>query len=181
MFWWNMKNEAQFKQVFKKSVSKAGGVAISLAAPMVSGIPDLYCLLPNRQPVLLEAKFLRGIKRSQFFRKIPYSTVQHYYLKQCDQRLRNSAMGLIGLEWNGDIYAVLMEASEVYITHDFIKFKSWSKLDKVFNVDAMFNRFLFDIHPTKNETTLVINNATINQNTGGTHGQRPLDTADTTP
>jgi hypothetical protein len=175
-----MKNEAQFKQVFKKSVSKAGGVAISLAAPMVSGIPDLYCLLPNIQPILLEAKWLKRIKRPIFSRKIPYSTVQHYYLKQCDQRLRNSAMGLIGLEWNGDIYAVLMEANETHITQDFLKFKCWSKLDRLFDIEILFLPELFDMHLTKNEMRPPLKYETIDQN-GGTHEPQPaLDVTHTT-
>lgn len=104
-----MKTEAEFKSIFKKSLRWQGGFAISLAAPMVVGIPDLYVVLPEYLPLLLEAKWLGKITREKFSRKVPFTDMQQHWIKCCDDVLPYSAMGLVGFEHQGDVYAVLVK------------------------------------------------------------------------
>lgn len=109
-----MKNEADFKAKFKKSVKYHRGFALSLAAPMLVGIPDMYVALPEYLPILLEAKWLGEIKRDKFKRKIPFTAMQMHWLTECDNVLPYSAMGLIGFEYKEQIYAVLVKPGTPY-------------------------------------------------------------------
>lgn len=102
-------NEAKFKDKFKKSVRNHGGAAISLAAPMISGIPDLWVALPEFMPVLLEVKYLGEISRDKFSRKVPFTEIQQHWIQQCDNVLPYSAMGLVGFYYNSLYYAVLVK------------------------------------------------------------------------
>lgn len=120
-----MKNEAEFKSLIKKSISSQKGYSISLAAPMLSGIPDLYCVMPSYIPVLLEAKFLGEIKRSLFTRKIPFSPMQELFLKSCHEVSPFSAMGIIGFIYEDQLYAALV----AYGTPLFYNFNSTFKVD----------------------------------------------------
>lgn len=103
-----MNNEAEFKKVFKQSVKAQHGYSMSLAAPMFSGIPDLYIIMPHFMPVLLEAKWLGEIKRDTFFRKIPFTEMQIHWIDQCHSVSPYSAMGLIGLKYKSIVYAALV-------------------------------------------------------------------------
>lgn len=104
-----MKNEAEFKSLFKKSVKSAKGFSLSLAAPMIPGIPDLYVVLPGYMPVLLEAKWLGKIERNNFSRKMKYTALQIEWIKSCHEVVKYSAMGLAGFEYKEAIYAVLLD------------------------------------------------------------------------
>lgn len=103
-----MKNEADFKTKFKKSIKYHKGFSLSLAAPMLAGIPDLYVVMPEYMPVLLEAKWLGEITRDSFKRKLPFTDLQVEWIKQCHNICAFSAMGLIGFNYQTRIHAVLV-------------------------------------------------------------------------
>lgn len=136
-----MKDEATFKSIIKKSIRKDKGYVISLAAPMISGIPDLYMLYPDYIPVLLEAKFLKEVP-AKFSRKINYSPMQVLFLEECNKVANNSAFGLIGFKWHGEYWAVLTDYISRQIDYTFAsKFPHclYNPKDKYFNVKNMLN------------------------------------------
>lgn len=139
-----LRNEADFKRAFKKSIMAQGGYAISLAAPMIAGIPDLYILMPKYIPILVEAKWLGEIDRIKFKRKVPYSEMQKMWIKDCHNVLPYSAMGLVGFEWQSVVYGVMCPYNtDLFesITNDFINFGAFSTLtDRKFNVSSMIER-----------------------------------------
>ncbi len=102
-----MKSEAQFKVAFKNSVRHYKGATVTLAAPTLPGIPDLYCIMPNYMPVLLEAKWLGNIPNRKFKRKIQYSSMQLSYANRVNTVHPFAMMGLVGLTWNKITYCVL--------------------------------------------------------------------------
>lgn len=102
-----MKNEADFKRIFKRSVKSEGGFALSLAAPMLAGIPDLYVVMPGYLPVLLEAKWLGEVK-DKFKRKVKYSPLQRVWIEECHSIVKYSALGLVGFKLNKQIIAALV-------------------------------------------------------------------------
>lgn len=102
-----MKNEAQFKTAFKKSVRAQGGFSLSLAAPMISGIPDLYVIMPGYCPLLLEAKWL-GEAPDPFNRKIKYTKLQQHFLKECCSVKDYTAMGLIGFKQKNKYWCTIL-------------------------------------------------------------------------
>lgn len=104
-----MKSEAEFKKIFKKSVKYYKGFAISLAAPMLIGIPDLYVIMPGYMPVLLEAKWLGKIIRSHFHRKLQFTDMQINYINECCNVQHLAAFGLIGLIHYDEITAILVK------------------------------------------------------------------------
>ena len=114
-----MKNEAQFKSLIKKSIRAQKGFSLSLAAPMISGLPDLYCVLPSYIPVLLEAKWLGTIERNTFKRKIPFTPLQVVWIQECHEVSPYSAMGVVGLIYKGEIHCALVEyGTELFNTFD---------------------------------------------------------------
>ena len=129
-----MKNEAEFKTAFKKSVKAQGGFAISLAAPMLAGIPDLYVIMPGFMPVLLEAKWMKELSLKP--KKIPYSKLQGYYLNEIHNIQSKAAMGLIGYKYSGFTLCALLPPNvfnvNVYTTLSVIL------ENKLFNVKQLF-------------------------------------------
>jgi hypothetical protein len=113
-----MKNEADFKSAFKKSVKAQGGYAISLAAPMLIGTPDLYVIMPGYAPVLLEAKWL-GIVGAKFKRKLQFTAMQRHYLEECNKVRTGSALGLIGFKFDKIYHAVLVLPEAEHLNNDF--------------------------------------------------------------
>lgn len=115
-----MKNEAQFKYAFKQSVKAAKGFSLSLACPSISGIPDLYCILPSYVPILLEAKWLGEIDADKFSRKIKYSALQRNFLKEINKVGTNTAFGLIGFKDKGQYIAVLINHNYDHIDQNYV-------------------------------------------------------------
>ena len=139
-----MKNEAEFMQTFKRSVRVSRGHSISLAAPLVSGIPDLYIIVPSYIPVLLEAKWIKGITREKFKRKIRWSGMQKYIIQSLHEITPFSAMGLIGLHFCNKLYAVLVAYNTPifeHFTEDFINccsYTVWDSEKKCFDILSLF-------------------------------------------
>ena len=136
-----MKSESEFKSSFKRSVSHHKGASISLAAPVLPGIPDLYIILPNYMPVLLEAKWLGSIPRTKFKRKIQYSPMQLSYANRLNTVQPYAMMGLIGLIYNKKTYAVLtpINPTENYLESTF--FEDYNKVARQegrFDVQSLF-------------------------------------------
>lgn len=103
-----MRNEAAFKKHFKASVRAQGGFSISLAAPMLPGIPDLYVVMPGYVPVLLEAKLLKNL--SDRFNITPrFTEMQKNFINNCNKVLPGSAFGLICMKYQGCIHATLTD------------------------------------------------------------------------
>lgn len=141
-----MKNENEFKTAFKKSVKAQGGFSISLAAPMLVGIPDLYVIMPGYMPILLEAKWI-GEVNYKFKRKIQYTEMQKHWINECCEVKRYSAMGLVGLKLNKFYYAFLLEAGKGDNYLDDNAFTQAASsiyggdpgIPKIFNVSFMFD------------------------------------------
>lgn len=139
-----MKNESEFKSMFKKSIRRYHGFSLSLAAPMVVGIPDLFVVMPGYMPILLEAKWLGEISRERFSRKIQFTPMQLLWIKECHDVNPYTAMGLIGFKYNNHTYACLV----AYGTPMFYQFSNCFLTDcaysilsaetKVFDVPGMF-------------------------------------------
>lgn len=130
-----MRNESDFKKVFKKSVRAQGGYSISLAAPMLIGTPDLYVLAKGFIPVLLEAKWL-GELRPGFKRKIPYTALQKDFVDGCNDVHECTAFGLIGFKLSGEIWCTLSVWD--YISHSEGVYQSLTPENKLFNVSTLF-------------------------------------------
>lgn len=114
-----MNNEADFKKAFCNCAAKQGGYTFKIAMSTMSGLPDLYCIVPGYIPVLLEAKWMREVpENGKFKRKIPYRPLQQDYLTNCNRVIRGSAWGLIGLDCGENKYVCLMDPQVPIITHD---------------------------------------------------------------
>ena len=141
-----MKNEAEFKSEFKRSVRRYKGFSLSLAAPMISGIPDLFVVMPGYMPILLEAKWLGEIKRNKFNRKIPYKPLQLLWIQECHNVNPYTAMGLIGCIYQDKIHAILVaygtpqfyQLSNCFLTD--CAYSTISAETKVFDVQHMFSK-----------------------------------------
>lgn len=137
-----MKNEADFKTIWKKSVRQHGGHTITIAAPMFAGVPDLYCILPGYLPVLLEAKWLGVVTKENFKRKIPFTELQKRWIRDCHNVVNYSAMGLIGFNYQGrnvanlvpyglDMFETFTDNFRYEIAHSYLT-------EKRFDVMSMF-------------------------------------------
>lgn len=141
-----MKNEAAFKVHFRKSVTKHKGFSLALAAPMISGIPDMYIIMPGHIPILIEAKWLGTIKKRDFRRKVQFTPLQALWLGECHKITPYSAMGLVGLIYNDKLHAVLVaHGTEQFqtMTHDFqdqCAFLSVDKEKDYFNIPELFQK-----------------------------------------
>lgn len=112
-----MKTEAEFKKLFCDSVKKQGGYTLRLAAPLMSGLPDIYCNMPGYCPLLLEAKFIKGLS-GEFKRKIGYSKLQLNILRSCWDANPYTAFCLMGVEHENILYWSLLEPSLEAITKE---------------------------------------------------------------
>jgi len=136
-----MKNEAQFKVAFRNSVRAQKGYTLSLAAPTLPGTPDLYCIMPNYMPVLLEAKWLGNIPNRKFKRKVQYSPMQLSYANKLNAVHPFAMMGLVGLTWNKITYCVLtpINPTKNEITSEF--FADYNRVTRqlgAFDVRSLF-------------------------------------------
>jgi hypothetical protein len=139
-----MKNEAEFKSLIKKSVIYCKGYCFSIAAPMISGLPDLYIVLPGYLPVLLEAKWLGEIKRESFSRKPQFTELQAHWIKSCDDVVPFSAMGLIGFKYKDVYTAALVKYgtplfyafSNIFLTD--CSYVKYSQATKRFDMQQLF-------------------------------------------
>jgi len=113
-----MKNEAAFKSAFKKSVKAQKGFCLSLAAPMIAGIPDLYVVINGFIPVLLEAKWLGEVNQAKFTRKVAYSEIQKHWITECNKVQPYTALGLVGLKYGRSLYSCYIQ--EVYKGDNYI-------------------------------------------------------------
>lgn len=137
-----MKNEADFKRIFKFSVRKHKGYCLSLAAPMISGLPDLYCIMPSFVPVLLEAKYM-GEVGDRFRRKIEYRPLQRFWLEGCNSIYQYAAWGLIGFHHKDMYYCCLVHPKYTHIDNllDYPElFYVCNISRKEFNVTELFNK-----------------------------------------
>lgn len=141
-----MKNEAQFKLAFKNSVRKQKGYSMSLAVPVFPGIPDLYTIMPNYMPVLIEAKWISTPNRF-FNRKIEYTPKQLDYARKVNAVQPHAMMGLVGvrIEPTNTIYAVLTtinvdDPTENRMSDTFLhnKANKVARQDKLFDVLSLF-------------------------------------------
>lgn len=139
-----MKCEKDFKTKFKQSVKHYGGYSISLAAPMLAGIPDLWTAVPGYLPVLLEAKWLGEIKRDKFSRKVPFTDMQKNYIKHCNEAAPYSALGLVGFKHRDTICAALVHQNNILFTQFSDLYRhgtAWVPLDKstkLFHIPSLF-------------------------------------------
>jgi len=134
-----VKDEAAFKLTLKKSIKAHGGFCISLAAPMINGIPDQYWIFPGYAPLLIEAKWLKDTGLG-FSRKVQYRPLQEDFIKKCHNILNYSAQTIIGLKYSDEYYAVLLEYNNPLFNQFSFKFLetcTYTKYDpktKLFNV-----------------------------------------------
>lgn len=134
-----MKNEADFKSAFKKSVKAQKGFCLSLAAPMIAGIPDLYVVINGFIPVLLEAKWLGEIKKTPFSRKVNYTEMQKHWITECNRVQPYTALGLVGVKYGKSLcscYIQEVSKEDNYITSSAEHFVNM--VDKHFDVIQLF-------------------------------------------
>lgn len=134
-----MKNEAEFKSIFKKSVRAQKGFSISLAAPTLPGTPDLYVIIPGYVPVLLEAKYLGTVNNLKFKRKLQFTPMQRHYLKECCRVADHTALGLIGFKYKKMHVAVLVSPDEEHLSNDFDSYPWIHYVGGTFNVLDLFS------------------------------------------
>lgn len=163
-----MKNEAEFKREFKQSVKAYGGHSISLAAPMLPGIPDLWVAVPGYLPVLLEAKWLGEINRDKFSRKVPFTDMQKSWIKHCNEAARYSALGLIGFKHHGEYRCAIVDQFNVLyeqFSHLYVHGTAWVSLDKStksFHIPSLFSQVpipkltFVKVHATHTDTLLAV-------------------------
>lgn len=111
---------------------------------MISGIPDLWVIIPGYLPVLLEAKWMGEVKRDNFSRKVPFTAMQTNWIKECDDVCAYSAMGLIGIKYHNRVYASLVK----YGTPQFYNFTQsficdtanvlYQPTEKLFDISTLF-------------------------------------------
>lgn len=135
-----MKDEAAFKRHFKKSVSAQGGFSISLAAPMLSGVPDLYVVMPGYTPVLLEAKWMKEIT-NKTNKQIPLRPMQKNFLDKCNNIHPGVAWVLIGYKFNGAYWAGLFNSEERIMT-DRDSVSRISTHSELFDVKRIFELYV---------------------------------------
>jgi hypothetical protein len=133
-----MKSEAEFKTAFKRSVKAQGGFALSLAAPMLPGIPDLYVIMQGYAPLLLEAKWFKELDKESS-RKIPYTPLQKGYLKAICNVADYTAMGLLGWKQNNDYYCALVHPDREYFTPSEVYRYSVVAKKRIFNIEELFS------------------------------------------
>lgn len=141
-----MKNESEFKSAFKRSVRRYKGFSMSLAAPMISGIPDMFIVMPGYMPLLLEAKWLGEISRERFSRKVLYTPLQLLWIGECHDVNPYTAMGLAGCIYKGKIHAILLahgtpqfyQLSSCFLTD--CSYSTMSAETKVFDIPDMFSK-----------------------------------------
>lgn len=124
-----MNNEADFKDAFINSAKKQGGYAFRIAMSMVSGLPDMHCAMPNHAPVLLEAKYIKGLSLDKpFKRKIKYTKLQSELLRSTNKvnPARPTAYGLIGLDFGKDKYAMIYNPLTEVVT-DLDLYRGWGR------------------------------------------------------
>ena len=131
-----MKTEADFKSAFKRSVKAQSGFAISLAAPMISGLPDLYVSMPGYTPLILEAKWFGEVKICRFSRKIPYSKMQLNNLNDINKVNDYTAMGLMGFKYGGECMCALVHPRFEYLDSE----SFFIKLEKIFDVKQLLSK-----------------------------------------
>lgn len=156
-----VKNEAEFKSLFKKSVRAQKGFSLSLAAPMVVGIPDLFVVMPGYMAILLEAKWLGEIKRDNFSRKLLFTPMQINWIETSHKVNPYTAMGLIGFVYKENIHACFVAYDTPLFSqfdNTFLTNCSYSircQQTKLFDVSAMFAKVpipklcISDVYVTK--------------------------------
>lgn len=164
-----MKNESDFKSAFCKSIRSAKGYATKLAAPMISGIPDIYAIMPGYMPVLLEAKWFGEITSYSFNRKIKYSALQVDWLNETNKVQNFSSFGLMGLKYEGHIYCVLTPFHVTHISHEFKRRFPYCVLDKkMFDVKELFLYSQVPLMQIQPLHRLTPHNVPVNINNGAT-------------
>jgi hypothetical protein len=134
-----MKNETEFKNLIKKSVRAQKGFSISLAAPMLGGIPDLYVLARGFIPILLEAKWMGELKPG-FNRKIKFRPLQKNYIDECNTIKECSAFCIVGFKFDNKISSIMTVHDS--ICHDRVKVEldhmNFIGDNKLFDISNMF-------------------------------------------
>lgn len=114
-----MKTEKEYEELFISCVKRQGGHAFKIKMSTISGLPDLYCVMPGYSPVLLEAKLIKDVNL-KFKRTIRYSKLQVELLKNCNKV--NSVMTAFGLvfvkDHDGTDVVILMDPEVPTITHN---------------------------------------------------------------
>lgn len=153
-----MTNEAEFKKRIKVSIKHHGGFAVNLASVgmSVGGLPDIYAVILNYGPVLLEAKWLKDVGNT-FKRKINYSALQKQFLKDTNSVYNGSAYGIVGFAYGNRVYACLIQHEIETLHEGYISSGSTSYIEKgtpYFDIPTMFKYTSIKV-PTLNENRLI--------------------------
>ena len=135
-------NEADLKRLFKISVRHHKGFCCSLGSNIVSGVPDLYMVMPNHKPLMLEAKLIKGVN-STFRRKINYSPLQKLFMHESNKAQTDVTFGLIGIKFDDVLYVAIPFNHIEYIDHNFKQYTAYvSKTPKqqYLDIPSMISR-----------------------------------------
>lgn len=114
---------------------------MKLACPTFNGVPDLYVISRGHMPILLEAKWLGEITAHNFNRKINYTAMQVNWLKESNEVQPNSALGLIGFKFQGEIYCVLVGHEASQLNYGFKRMWPWVVYkNKMFDIQDLFDQ-----------------------------------------
>lgn len=153
-----MTNEAEFKKRIKVSIKHHGGFAVNLASVgmSVGGLPDIYAVIPNYGPVLLEAKWLKDVGDT-FKRKINYSALQKQFLKETNSVYNGSSYGIVGFAHGSRIYACLIQHEIETLHEGYVTSRSTSYIERgtpYFDIPSMFKNAGVKV-PALNENRLI--------------------------
>lgn len=130
-------NEADFKKLFCDNVKAQGGYTLRLATSSIIGLPDIYCQMSRRAPILLEAKFMKINNGDTFRRRIQYRALQQHTLRQCWKINPYTAFCLIGVERHKELYWDLIEP-HLNEYNDMLFAQAKKIENKILNIEQMF-------------------------------------------
>jgi hypothetical protein len=131
-------NENDLKVMFKRSIRAHGGFVESINSTMMSGLPDLFAVLPHGPSIVIEVKWMGGLDSTKFRRVIKYSPLQRIFLTGAHKAHKTSAFGLVGFRCNKTslIYACLVHPHQTHI--DF-NFRTYCAVGQVKNMKGNFD------------------------------------------
>lgn len=155
-----MNTEKDYEEIFIASAKKQGGHAFKIKMSTISGLPDIYCVMPGYAPVLLEAKLIKDVGL-KFKRTINYSKLQTELLKNCNKvNTKSIAYGLIFVKDYGDKdLCLLMEPDIPTLSHnDLFTLEPGLVYIQNKHVDVMtlFQHIVPKLETISDENTLVI-------------------------
>jgi hypothetical protein len=151
-----MRSEADFKRDFKRSIAyNHKGYVVSLAGCTISGVPDMYVVMPGYAPILIEAKFFKNELTKYFSKRIPYRPSQQFMMQRIDDVSIGTVWGLTGFKYEGQWYCTLTAPiihSISYLFRDTCNWCTYDNKNKRFDTEKLFATANIPKIPAKTRT-----------------------------